>query len=88
MSVPMDHNSQDNYDMIMAEAQSPHDHMIDNIPQATEHHTGTALPVGGSPKGPPQQSKPERRESPGEAAMQALRDRVAGRSTVTKGGKK
>ena len=88
MPVPMDHNMQDNYDMIMAEAQSPHDHAIDNIPAPQEDHQGTQLPVGGSPKGPSQQSKPERRESPGEAAMQALRDRVAGNTTKTKGKKK
>ena len=87
MSVPMDHNNQNNYDEIMASAMSPRDHEIDNIPQATEHHDGTTLPTGGSPKPQAQQSKPERKESPGEAAMKSLRDRVAGHTTQTKGKK-
>jgi hypothetical protein len=45
MAVPMDHNQQDNYDYMQAEAMDPADHEVDNIPQATQHHDGTQLPV-------------------------------------------
>ena len=85
MSVPGDSNSQDNYDSIMGAIMDPSMHPVDNIPQASIQHDGTQLPVASQPKSQSGSMGSAKRETVGEQALQALKARLEGGTTVTKG---
>ena len=89
MSVPMDHNEQDNYDAYQGVPLDPSNHAIDNIPDASIQHDGTQLPTQGSSQPTPQQTKPGANASVGLQALEKLREHMQGGNTKTKGkGKK
>ena len=88
MSIPNEHNNQNNYDEYMAEVQDPRDHPVDNIPSPQEDHWGTELPTGTQPM--KQQKGSEggpKKETVGMQALAALKAKLEGGSTKTKGKK-
>ena len=87
MPVPMDSNEQDNYDLIQGTPMHPHDHPSDNIQPATDHHDGTTLDVGPRPKEQRGSEGGPKKETVGDQALQALKERMQGGSTKTKGKK-
>ena len=87
MSVPLDHNNQNNYDEYMAEVQDPRDHPVDNIPSPQEDHWGTELPTGIQPKQQKGSEGGPKKETVGMQALAALKKHLEGGSTKTKGRK-
>ncbi len=83
MSVPMDHNNQDNYDMLMGSPMDPGDHSIDNIPEASIQHDGTEMPTQGSPQPVQQTSKPGSNAAIGQQVLEKLKEHMQGGSTKT-----
>ena len=93
MSVPMDHNQQNNYDEYMAEKQDPSNHPIDNIPSPQEDHWGTSLPTGTQPSKSSTDGggRGDTKPNVGAKALSELKDLIAkaGQNTSkTSGGKK